>query len=214
VLVLKREHQHRGNGKRTHALNPNGLAENESVSIAENNKWSVRRRFQNGTFKISYPPYGYDTVDGKLIANESQADIVRFVFAEILSGKGTHKIADELNRRNVPSKKGHRWTATTIRGMVGNEKYTGDAVFQKTYTDSQFNRHYNYGEKDQFLIKNHHDAIISHDDFKAAQAIIEQRGKEKGLEKQNKISEPLPLLRQDLLRSVRRQIQATYPLHW
>lgn len=163
-----------------------GLAEGESASIAENNKWSIQRRFQNGTYKIGCSPYGYDAVDGKMIVNESQAKIVRFIFAEILSGKGTHKIADDLNHRNVPSKKGGRWTATTIRGMVGNEKYTGDAVFQKTYTDDHFNRHNNLGEKDQYLIKNHHEAIISHEDFEAAQDIIEQRGKEKGLEKQNK----------------------------
>ena len=160
-----------------------GLAESESVSIAENNKWSVKRRFQNGTFKISYPPYGYDSVDGKLVINESQAEIVRSIFTEILSGKGTSKIADDLNCRGVPSKKSGHWTATTIRGMVGNEKYTGDTIFQKTYTDNSFNRHYNYGEKDQFLIKNHHDAIISHEDFDAAQAIIEQHGKEKNVEK-------------------------------
>ncbi len=160
-----------------------GLAESESVSIAENSKWSVKRRFQNGTFKISYPPYGYDAVDGKMVVNEAQAEVVRFIFAEILSGNGTHKIADELNRRNVPTKKGGRWTATTIRGMIGNEKYTGDAILQKTYTDEHFNRHTNYGEKDQYLIKNHHEAIISHEDFNAAQRIIEQRGKEKGVEK-------------------------------
>jgi len=163
-----------------------GLAESESVSISENSKWSVKRRFQNGTFKISYPPYGYDTVDGKMVVNEAQAEIVRYIFAEILSGKGTHKIANELNSRNIPSKKGGRWTATTIRGMVGNEKYTGDAIFQKTYTDAHFNRHNNYGEKDQYLFKNHHEQIISHEDFESAQDIIEQRGKEKGLEKQNK----------------------------
>ncbi len=160
-----------------------GLAESESVSIAENNKWSAKRRFQNGTFKISYPPYGYDSVDGKLVINESQAEIVRFIFAEILSGKGTGKIADYLNCRGVPSKKSGHWTATTIRGMVGNEKYTGDTIFQKTYTDDSFNRHYNYGEKDQFLIKNHHDAIISREDFDAAQAIIEQHCKEKNVDK-------------------------------
>ena len=160
-----------------------GLAESESVSIAENSKWSVKRRFQNGTFKISYPPYGYDAVDGKMVVNESQAEVVRFIFAEILSGNGTHKIADELNRRNVPTKKGGRWTATTIRGMIGNEKYTGDAILQKTYTDEHFNRHTNYGEKDQYLIKNHHEAIISHEDFDATQRIIEQHGKEKGVEK-------------------------------
>ena len=157
-----------------------GLAESESVSIAENSKWSVKRRFQNGTFKISYPPYGYDTTDGKLVINEPQAEIVRFIFSEILSGKGTGKIANELNRRDVPSKKGGHWTATTIRGMIGNEKYTGDAVFQKTYTDTHFNRHYNYGEKDQFLIKNHHDAIISHEDFEKVRAVLDQRAIEKG----------------------------------
>jgi DNA invertase Pin-like site-specific DNA recombinase len=160
-----------------------GLAENESVSIAENNKWSIKRRFQNGTFKISYPPYGYDAVDGKLIVNEVQAEVVRFIYSEILSGKGTQKIADDLNHQKIPTKRGGIWTATSVRGMVGNERYTGDAVFQKTYTDEHFNRHSNYGEKDQYLIKNHHEAIISHEDFEAAQIAIEQRGKEKGVEK-------------------------------
>lgn len=162
-----------------------GLAESESVSISENSKWSIKRRFQNGTYKISYPPYGYDNVDGEMVINKSQAKIVRFIFAEILSGKGTQKIANELNRRKIPTKKGGRWTSTTIRGMVSNEKYTGDAIFQKTYTDEYFNRHNNNGEKDQYLIRNHHEPIISHEDFEAAQDIIDQHGKEKGLEKQN-----------------------------
>lgn len=163
-----------------------GLAENESFSIAENNKWAIKRRFQNGTYKISYPPYGYDNVDGEMIINKSQAEIVRLIFSEILAGKGTNKIADDLNRRKIPTKKGGRWTSTTILGMVGNEKYTGDIVFQKTYTDEHFNRHNNHGEKDQYLIQNHHEPIISHEEFEAAQDIIEQRGKEKRLEKQSK----------------------------
>jgi site-specific DNA recombinase len=163
-----------------------GLAESESVSISENNKWSIKRRFKNGTYKISYPPYGYDVVDGKLIVNESQTEIVRFIFSEILSGRGTQKIANELNKQNVPPKKCCHWTSTTILGMVSNEKYAGDAIFQKTYTDTNFNRHRNYGENDQYLITGHHDPIISHDDFEAAQEVIGQRAKEKNIERQNK----------------------------
>jgi site-specific DNA recombinase len=112
-----------------------------------------------------------------------QAEIVRHIFAEVLAGKGTHKIAKELNDRNVPTKKGGRWTSTTIRGMISNEKYTGDALFQKTYTDEHFNRHNNYGEKDQYLIQNHHEAIIGHDVFEAAQAVIEQHIKANSIEK-------------------------------
>ena len=34
------------------------MAEGESASISENAKWSIKRRFQNGTFKLSYAPYG------------------------------------------------------------------------------------------------------------------------------------------------------------
>jgi site-specific DNA recombinase len=158
-----------------------GLAENESASMAENIKWSIKRRIQNGTYKISYAPYGYDIVEGNLLVNEEQAETVRFIYSELLSGKGFQKIVRELNRRNVPTKKGGLWTEATIRGMIKNEKYTGDALFQKTFTDDYFNRHANNGEKDQFLIQNHHEAIISHDVFDAAQAVVEQRGKEKGV---------------------------------
>jgi hypothetical protein len=161
------------------------LAESESASIAENNKWSIEKRFQNGTFKISCPPYGYDAVGGELIVNEAEAEIVRFIFAEILSGKGCGKIAEELNSRGVPAPRGGLWSATTIRGMVGNEKYTGDAILQKTYTDDSFNRHTNYGEKRQYLVKNNHDAMISHEIFEAAQIAIAQRAMEKGLEKRS-----------------------------
>lgn len=160
-----------------------GLAESESVSIAENNKWSVQRRFQNGTYKMSSTPYGYDYIDGEMVVNKEQAEIVKFIFAEALSGKGTDKIAKELIAKGIPTKRGGKWKSTTIRGILANEKYLGDVIFQKTYTDSQFNRHINYGEKDQYYIENHHEAIVSREDFDAVDLIINQRGKEKGIEK-------------------------------
>lgn len=162
-----------------------GIAENESVSIAENNKWSVRRRFQNGTYKISNPPYGYDSVDGKLVVNKEEAKVVRFIFDEILSGKGCGKVAKALNHRGLKGKRGGLWRSSTIRGMAYNEKYVGDTLFQKTYTDEHFNHHRNNGEKEQYLIHNHHEPIISRKDFEAAQAVIAQHAREKGVEKRS-----------------------------
>ncbi len=162
-----------------------GLAESESISISENTKWAIQRRFQNGTFKISYPPYGYQNIDGQMIVNLKQAEVVKYIFAEVLSGKGTQKVANDLNQKGIPSKRGGRWTATTIRGILTNEKYTGDVILQKTYTDSHFNRHTNYGEKNMYLVENHHEAIISHEDFEAVDAVLNQRAKEKGIEKRN-----------------------------
>lgn len=162
-----------------------GLAEGESVSISKNNKWALKRRFQNGLFKISYAPYGYDVLDGKLVVNESQAEIVRFIFSEILSGKGAQKIAKVLNDRMIPTKRNSKWTSKTIIDMVRNEKYVGDALFQKYYTDDNFNRRRNKGECNQYFATNHHDPIVSRETFETAQAVIDQHCKEYGLEKNN-----------------------------
>lgn len=159
------------------------MAEGESVSISENSKWSIQKRFENGTFKCSYPPYGYDWNGEQMVINPEQAAVVKEIFAALLSGKGTHAIADDLNQRCVPSKRGGHWTATTIRGMLSNEKYVGDCLFQKTYSDSQFVRHSNHGEQAQYMVRDHHEPIISREDFEAAQAFVKQRASEKGVVK-------------------------------
>ena len=130
---------------------------------------------------LSYPPYGYDWDGEQMVINPEQAAVVKEIFAALLSGKGTRDIADDLNRRGVPSKRGGRWTATTIRGMLSNEKYVGDCLFQKTYSDSQFVRHNNHGEQPQYMVKDHHEPIISREDFEAAQAFVKQRASEKGV---------------------------------
>lgn len=157
-----------------------GLAESESKSISENAKWAVKNRFKNGTFIISYPPYGYNNVDGEMVIVPEQAEVVRRIFADILAGKSTHIIAKELNAEGVPTKRNGTWTPGAVNGLVKNEKYTGDVIFQKTFTDGSFNRHTNYGEHDQYLFEGHHEPIVSHEIFEKANAVVQQRGKEKG----------------------------------
>lgn len=159
------------------------LAESESKSISENNKWGIQKRYQNGTFKIGYPPYGYNNVDGCMVINEKQAEIVRLIFSEVLLGKSPGLIAKELNEKRISSKRGKKWSSSVIHGMIRNEKYTGDVIFQKTYTDENFNRHINNGERNQYYAKDHHEPIISHEIYEKANNIIEKNGKEKGVEK-------------------------------
>ena len=157
------------------------LAESESRSISDNETWSIKRRFMNGTYKISYPPYGYDYIDGEMVVNEKQSEVVRWIFGQVLSGNSTAEIARKLNEEGVATKRGGSWTSTTINGMIRNEKYTGDVIFQKSYSDEQFTRHRNNGEKDQYFAAKHHEAIISHEDYDAANAILDRNGAEKGI---------------------------------
>lgn len=148
------------------------IAESESVSISENTKWSVQKRFQNGTYKIGCPPYGYIQVDGKLKINPEQGEIVREIFASYLSGVGISEIVRNLNARSITTKKGRRWQASTVVGILTNVTYTGNVIFQKTYTDSQFNRHTNHGQREQYYIKDHHKALVSQEDFDRAAQLL------------------------------------------
>ena len=156
------------------------MAESESRSISENEKWSIKKRFQNGTYVISYPPYGYANVYGEMVIVPEQAEVVKEIFAGCLAGKSTHIIAKELNEKGVPTKKGGKWTGGTINGILTNEKYIGDALFQKTITDATFKRKRNYGEEEQYYCENHHEPIIDKDTFEKAKEAIRQRGLEKG----------------------------------
>lgn len=156
------------------------LAESESRSISENNKWSIKRRFQNGTFIISSPPYGYENIDGKMVVNQEEAEIVKKIYKSYLAGNGTHRIADELNDRNIKGQRGARWHGSTINAILKNEKYVGDVLYQKTYTDTAYNRHTNNGEEDQYLLLDNHEAIIRREDFEKVQDLIKLRAIEKG----------------------------------
>ena len=54
-------------------------------------------------------------------------------------------------------------------------------MFQKTYTDSSYKRHTNFGELDQYYVENHHEAIISREEYEAANAVVDRRREEKEL---------------------------------
>ena len=108
------------------------LAEDESRSLSENNKWSIQKRFQNGTYVIGTPAYGYKNVDGKMVIDEEKAAIVRRMFASVMEGKSGAKIASELQAEGIPTARGGKWQSSVIIGMIRNETYIGVAVFRRT----------------------------------------------------------------------------------
>lgn len=162
-----------------------GFAAEESASISQNNKWSIQKRFQNGNYVISTPPYGYANIDGEMVIVPKEAEIIKRIFAECLSGKGGSVIAKGLNKDKIPARRGNHWSSGTVIEMLRNEKYMGDVLLQKTYTDSNYNRYPNTGEKDQYYYKDNHEPIISREDFAKVQEIIDERAKtrSKGMKK-------------------------------
>lgn len=162
------------------------MAEEESASISKNEKWSVQRRMAAGIYKMPYVPYGYQRDNnGNMIIEPNEAGVVKYIFNAVLAGQGTDAIAAALSDQHIPTRKGGNWSGSTVRDIIVNEKYVGDALFQKTYTDDTFRRHNNHGEVKTYLVSEHHEPIISREDFDKANALIRQRGKEKGIVREN-----------------------------
>lgn len=160
------------------------MAQSESESISKNVKWSVKKRMEEGTFVFGYLPYGY-TKDaaGNMVIDPVESEIVKLIFDLALNGMGTYKIAQLLDKRKVPTRKGGKWSGSTVKGILVNEKYYGAAAFQKTYTDSNFRRHNNHGEVDSFIAEDHHEAIISKEVFDRVQFMIQKHIDEHGIVK-------------------------------
>lgn len=62
------------------------------------------------------------------------------------------------------------------RGIVGNEKYTGNAMLQKSYRNNHLEkkRCRNTGELPMYYAEETHPAIITEETFKATQAILQE----------------------------------------
>lgn len=156
------------------------LAQEESRSISENITWGQRKRFADGKVSIPYSRVlGFErSPEGNIIVNEEEAKIVRLIFRMALEGQTPYSIAKTLTAQGIKSP-GNKdvWNAYTVRRMLCNEKYKGDALLQKTYTTDFLykKRKVNKGEIPQYYVENNHEAIINPAIFDKVQLIMQSR---------------------------------------
>lgn len=150
-----------------------GLAQEESISISNNVRWSLRKRMSNGTMKVARVPYGYTKDrDRNLVIDEEKAKIVRLIFELYLHGSGARSIAVKLNEDGVPSPTGIDWNNATIFKMLRQEKYLGDILWQKTYSIFMgAHDQINHGDVDSWYLRDVHPAIIDRETFLKAQEL-------------------------------------------
>lgn len=154
-----------------------GLAQEESTSISNNIKWSIRRKMQNGTVKFNSAPFGYDLKDGRLVINDAEAEIVRSIFDMFLNGMGYLAICRKLNESKIlKDDKGTKWIPASVQYILTNEKYIGDSLWQKSYNISlPFRKVRNKGELEKFYCSKTHEPIISAEKYETVQKIIKER---------------------------------------
>ena len=152
------------------------MAQEESHTKSVSMNRSLQMRFKQGIL-LTPVLLGYDhDEDGELIINEDEAKTVKLIFMMCLAGKGNTEIARELERLGRRTKKGNTtWSLTSINGILRNERYCGDVLAWKTYTPDYLDHKSvkNTGKRPQYYRKDHHQPIVSREDYLAVQTILD-----------------------------------------
>lgn len=156
------------------------FAQAESESISKNVSMGVQMAFREGKVRYQYKNWlGYKKGDdGTPEIVPAEAETVKFIYKKFLDGYATKEIADMLNTNGITTARGvSDWQANAVCRILRNEKYTGDALLQKTYTvDCITHKHKkNNGERAMYLVTDCHPAIIDRDMFNLVQQELARR---------------------------------------
>jgi len=156
------------------------IAQEESRSTSQNVKMGIAFRFQKGEMQINHNRFmGYTKDENKqLIIVPEEAEIIKRIYREYLEGASLLEIGRGLELDGILTAANKpRWRPETIKKILQNEKYIGDALLQKTYTVDFLSkkRVVNNGIVPQYYVENSHEAIIPRDLYMQVQEEIARR---------------------------------------
>lgn len=157
------------------------LAQAESESMSENIKMGREFKYKNGECCYNMGKvFGFNQdSDGIVTINAEQAVVVKHMYEGYLNGMSIGGIIKDLQERKIPSPTGkEKWSPGTVERILSSEKYKGDFLTRKTFTVDPISKKKkkNTGQVSQYLITNHHPAIIEPEMFDMVQSEMARRG--------------------------------------
>lgn len=156
------------------------IAQSESENISANIKFGKAQSAREGNATFHYKNFlGYRKgADGKPEIEPEGAETVKMIYDIFLGGDSLMKVAEKLDSAGRPTPSGHgKWSSSTVRAILSNEKYAGDVIINKTYTEDCLSKkiRVNNGERQKFYIENNHSAIIDKTTFARVQEELAKR---------------------------------------
>ena len=156
------------------------MAQSESESISGNIRRGRQMHARIGTLKIPCDRlYAYrKDEDGKLQIIPEKAEVVREIYRRYMAGASLRNLKDWLEEKQIKTVLGKpKWTLTSIKGILTNEKYCGDVLLQKTFRADVISKKVikNVGQMAQYYMPDHHEAIVSREQYNAVKAEMARR---------------------------------------
>ncbi len=155
------------------------VAEHESKSISQNTRWAYQKLAEQGIRHLgNNKVFGYDEIDGELVPNDN-AEYVKIIFQMYAEGSTYREIGERLEELGAKPMKGEKFTAGSLRYLLGNELYCGDMRIQKQ-------PHVNWHTKKPdpsipyttYYVEEHHKPIVSKELWEKAKARLDAKQEE------------------------------------
>ena len=161
----------------------NSLEREKRKNRSDNVTWAWRRQFRDGKFSFGYSSVlGFKSPDDAseiLAIDEDEAETVRRIYEMFLDGYTYSGIARAPTEEGVktPSGTADVWYSGTVKSMLQNEKYSGNAILQKSISEAPGakKRLPNVGQAPQYRYSGTHKAIIEVPVFELVQSEIRRR---------------------------------------
>ncbi|MEM2944630.1 MAG: recombinase family protein [Methanomassiliicoccales archaeon] len=102
------------------------IAQLESEQIGERTYMGMAQKAESGTGILGfYPPFGYKYENGQLLVVDEEAGIVLDIFQSYLRGERMKDIAWRLNKNEISTRRGKKWTVWSISRILKNPIYAG-----------------------------------------------------------------------------------------
>jgi site-specific DNA recombinase len=150
------------------------FAQEESRSISENMKWSIRKRYEVGEARW-WKIYGYRKGEnGEWLVEPKEAAVVRSIFCMYEHGKERAEIVEKLAQESITKNSDEPWSATMVKRVLSNEKYVGDIQLQKVYITDHITHKAVRNDMTKipsYYIRDHHTPIVTRKTYDRVQRI-------------------------------------------
>lgn len=162
-------------------------------------KTARRQQVEKGKCIFAKPPYGYwksDSEKGLLVIDENTAPVVKDIFSQYLQGSSAYKIAQEFNKKGIPSpnkrliaaglvtfqdkqyEKGMCWGSGMILSILRNQIYIGDMVGGKEERVKMCDKNCRKKDREEWIVvQSTHEPIIDKELFYQVQDILKDKSK-------------------------------------
>lgn len=156
------------------------LAQEESRNLSENVQWEYKRKFERGDDFVGKMPMGYKRDNDEWIVVPEESEIIRKIYQLYLEGSTLQQIKEYLEKHKIKTATEKKtWATAVIQKILKNEKYKGDSLLQKTYTEDFITgkKGKNDGQRERYYITNSHPAIITAETFDKVQEEMVNRAR-------------------------------------